>query len=45
MELIVHPLNEDADEILQPGVVVGPGLDHGPLLIFLKQIFLGGNFR
>ena len=45
MELIVDPINEDADQILQSGVVVGLGLNHGPLLIFLKQIFLGGNLR
>ena len=45
MEFVVDPLNEDADQILQSGVVVGPGLNHGPLLIFLKQIFLRGNLR
>ncbi len=31
------------DEILQLGIVVGLGLNHGPLLILLQHVFLRGN--
>ena len=43
VELVVDPLDEDADEVLQPRVVVAPGLDHGPLLVLLQQVLLGRN--
>ena len=43
VQLIIHPLYQDADQVLQSGVVVGPGLYHGPLLILLQKILFRRN--
>ena len=45
VELIIDPLDEDADEILQSRVVVRLGLNHGSLLVLLKQILLRRDLR
>ena len=45
VQLIIDPLDQDGDKVLQPGVVVGPGLDHGALLVLLQEILLGRDLR
>jgi hypothetical protein len=40
VQLVVHPIDEDLDEIPEPGVFVGARLDHRPLFVLLQLIFL-----